>query len=199
MLELTQTVTYEEVVKKSLFIVHAARVNSAEEALAFIASKSEPEATHNCWAFKIGEEYRFNDDGEPGGTAGRPILAAIEGRDLTNIAVLVIRFYGGIKLGTGGLVRAYGGTAAKCLHDAPKREIVAMSRIHCDCPYSDMERLKVQLQQSGVQLVSESFDDVGVQWEWLIPVPLVAELEETHRNLTRGQANWEVISAEEMI
>ncbi|CAM5191071.1 YigZ family protein [Oligella ureolytica] len=65
-------------------------------------------------------DYRFNDDGEPGGTAGRPILAAIEGRDLTNIVVLVIRYYGGIKLGTGGLVRAYGGTAAKCLHDCAK-------------------------------------------------------------------------------
>lgn len=199
MLELTQAVSYEETIKKSLFIVHAAPVFTAEEALSFIEEHSVPDATHNCWAFRIGGEYRFNDDGEPGGTAGRPILAAIEGRDLTNIVVLVIRHYGGIKLGTGGLVRAYGGTAAKCLHDAPKREIVAMSRVLCDCPYSDMERLKVQLLQDGVQLVTEDFDDVGVKWEWLIPVPKVSELEETHRNLTRGQANWEVISKEELI
>ena len=158
MLELIDTVSYEETIKKSLFIVHAAPVQSAEDALRFVEKHSKVDATHNCWAFRIGDEYRFNDDGEPGGTAGRPILAAIEGRDLTNIVVLVIRFYGGIKLGTGGLVRAYGGTAAKCLHDAPKREIVAMSRVLCDCPYSDMERLKVQLQQDGVVLVSEDFD-----------------------------------------
>ncbi|MDO5666494.1 MAG: YigZ family protein [Alcaligenaceae bacterium] len=199
MLELTTAVSYEEVIKKSLFIVHAAPVKSADEALRFIEAHSQPDATHNCWAFRIGEEYRFNDDGEPGGTAGRPILAAIEGRDLTNTVVLVIRYYGGIKLGTGGLVRAYGGTAAKCLHEAPKREIVAMSRVFCDCPYSEMERVKVQLSQDGVQLVSEDFDDIGVKWEWLIPVPLVSELWESHRNLTRGQANWEIISEEEMI
>ena len=199
MLELIHTVSYEETIKKSLFIVHAAPVQSAEEALRFVEKHSKVDATHNCWAFRIGDEYRFNDDGEPGGTAGRPILAAIEGRDLTNIVVLVIRYYGGIKLGTGGLVRAYGGTAAKCLHDAPKREIVAMSRVLCDCPYSDMERLKVQLQQDGVVLVSEDFDAVGVKWEWLIPVTKVPELEEIHRNLTRGQAYWEIISKEEMI
>ena len=168
-------------------------------ALAFIEAHSKADATHNCWAFRIGEEYRFNDDGEPGGTAGRPILAAIEGRDLTNTVVLVIRYFGGVKLGTGGLVRAYGGTAAKCLHEAPKRQIVAMSRVLCDCPYSEMERVKVQLLQDGVQLVSEEFDAIGVKWELLIPVPKAAELEETHRNLTRGQASWEVLSKEEMI
>ncbi len=199
MLELTQAVSYEEAIKKSLFIVHAAPVFTAEEALFFIEEHSVADATHNCWAFRIGGEYRFNDDGEPGGTAGRPILAAIEGRDLTNIVVLVIRHYGGIKLGTGGLVRAYGGAAAKCLHDAPKREIVAMSRVLCDCPYSDMERLKVQMQQEGVQLVTEDFDNIGVKWQWLIPITKVLELEKTHRNLTRGQANWDVISKEELI
>ncbi|NLA50780.1 MAG: DUF1949 domain-containing protein, partial [Alcaligenaceae bacterium] len=74
-----------------------------------------------------------------------------------------------------------------------------MSRVLCDCPYSDMERLKVQMQQEGVQLVTEDFDNIGVKWEWLIPVTKVSELEETHRNLTRGQANWEVISKEELI
>lgn len=199
MFELTTAVSYEETIKKSLFIVHAAPVVGVDEAMRFIEAHSRADATHNCWAFRIGEEYRFNDDGEPGGTAGRPILAVIEGRELTNIAVLVIRYYGGIKLGTGGLVRAYGGTAAKCLHDAPKRKIVAMSRIRCDCPYSEMERVKVHLAQNGVQLVAEAFDAIGVKWEWLIPVPMVHDLEETHRNLTRGQAHWEIVSAEEMI
>ncbi len=199
MFELITAVSYEETIKKSLFIVHAAPVASVDEALQFIETHSQADATHNCWAFRIGEDYRFNDDGEPGGTAGRPILAAIEGRELTNIVVLVIRYYGGIKLGTGGLVRAYGGTAAKCLHEAPKRKIVAMSRVYCDCPYSEMERVKVHLAQAGVQLVAEEFDEVGVKWEWLIPVSMVRELEVSHRNLTRGQAHWEIRTAEEMI
>ena len=72
----------------------------------FFAANSDPEATHNCWAYKIGQEYRFNDDGEPGGTAGRPILQAIEGQGMDRVAVLVVRWFGGVKLGAGGLVRA---------------------------------------------------------------------------------------------
>ena len=80
----------------------------------FFAANSDPEATHNCWAYKIGQEYRFNDDGEPGGTAGRPILQAIEGQGMDRVAVLVVRWFGGVKLGAGGLVRAYGGCAANC-------------------------------------------------------------------------------------
>ncbi|MFC6616804.1 IMPACT family protein [Deinococcus radiophilus] len=78
-----------------------------------------PDATHHCWAYRIGELYRFNDDGEPGGTAGAPILRAIEGQGVQHVMVIVVRYYGGVKLGTGGLVRAYGGAAAECLRTAP--------------------------------------------------------------------------------
>ena len=74
-----------------------------------------PDATHHCWAYRIGPAYRFGDDGEPGGTAGAPILRAIEGQGVDRVMVVVVRFYGGVKLGTGGLARAYGGTAAECL------------------------------------------------------------------------------------
>ncbi|KAH9315517.1 hypothetical protein KI387_024144, partial [Taxus chinensis] len=76
-------------------------------------------ATHNCWAYKLGELYRFNDDGEPGGTAGRPIHSAIVSSGLDRVMVVVIRYFGGIKLGTGGLVRAYGGVTSDCLRVAP--------------------------------------------------------------------------------
>ncbi|CAI5514311.1 unnamed protein product, partial [Closterium sp. Naga37s-1] len=78
----------------------------------------DPSASHNCWAYKISPAYRFNDDGEPGGTAGRPILAAIEGAGVDGVMVMVTRYYGGVKLGTGGLVRAYGGAAAGALREA---------------------------------------------------------------------------------
>ena len=77
-----------------------------------------PDATHHCWAYRIGDLYRFNDDGEPGGTAGAPILRAIEGQGLQHVMVVVVRYFGGVKLGTGGLVRAYGGAAAEVLRTA---------------------------------------------------------------------------------
>ena len=103
-----------EEIKKSRFLAQAAPVDTPEQALAFVRQVGDPAATHNCWAYRIGQDYRFNDDGEPGGTAGRPILQAIEGQGIDRAVVVVTRWYGGIKLGAGGLVRAYGGTAAEC-------------------------------------------------------------------------------------
>ncbi|MGU7895871.1 IMPACT family protein, partial [Escherichia coli] len=96
-----------------------------EEALAFLEAQREPQATHNCYAYKLGNLYRFFDDGEPTGTAGKPILHAIEAQGLDRVVVLVVRYFGGIKLGAGGLVRAYGGVAAEALRRAstvPLRE-----------------------------------------------------------------------------
>ena len=79
---------YREEIRKSRFLALAAPVADAAEAQAFIAAHSDPAASHNCWAWKLGGQYRFSDDGEPGGTAGRPILAAIEGQDCDRVAVL---------------------------------------------------------------------------------------------------------------
>ena len=84
---LTAVCSHEEDIKKSRFVAHAAPVSSIDEAMAFFAAHSDPEATHNCWAYRIGQEYRFNDDGEPGGTAGRPILQAIEGQGMDRVAL----------------------------------------------------------------------------------------------------------------
>src|SRR5690606_37931491 len=109
-------------IKKSRFIAVAAPVCSLEQAQDFLLSQHDASATHQCWAWKINGQSRINDDGEPSGTAGRPILAVIEGQQLDNILVLVSRWYGGVKLGTGGLVRAYGGTAQLCLQQAIKIE-----------------------------------------------------------------------------
>lgn len=112
---------YEEKVKRSRFIATADPVNSEQMANAFIEEmkKEFHDASHNCSAWKIGKangsQYRYNDDGEPAGTAGRPILKAIEARDISNICVVVTRYFGGTKLGTGGLSRAYGQAAAELL------------------------------------------------------------------------------------
>ena len=93
-------------VKHSRFLAQAGPVDSAEAAHAFMATVADPTATHNCWAWRVGDQYRSSDDGEPAGTAGRPILAAIDGQGYDRVAVVVTRWFGGIKLGAGGLVRA---------------------------------------------------------------------------------------------
>jgi putative IMPACT (imprinted ancient) family translation regulator len=100
---LAQPYRHLEAIKKSRFLALAAPVESTEQALAFLREVSDPAATHNCWAWRIGQDYRFNDDGEPGGTAGRPILQAVEGQGIDRVMVVVTRWYGGIKLGAGGL------------------------------------------------------------------------------------------------
>ena len=112
---------HEVVISKSRFIAIAAPVQSADEALEFVKEASDQKARHNCFAWRLRDgSMRTNGDGEPGGTAGPPILAAIDGASLQDVAVLVARYKldGGAKLGTGGLVRAYGGTAEACLADA---------------------------------------------------------------------------------
>ena len=116
---------YEEVVKKSRFVAFATPVSTANDAMQFVAERSDPKASHNVFAYKLADgSTRQSSDGEPGGTAGPPVLAAIEGSGLVDVVALVIRYYGGIKLGTGGLVRAYGGAAKQCLDLGEKSEIV---------------------------------------------------------------------------
>lgn len=195
MFRLVAPVSFEETIKKSLFIAHAAPVASAEEALVFFQQHHQADATHNCWAFKLEQSYRFNDDGEPGGTAGRPILQAIEGKELVNTAVLVIRYYGGIKLGTGGLVRAYGGTAAKCLDLGIKEKIIPKTQIICSALFSEMAMIKSRLLQDGIGLIAEDFNEQGVVWTLSIPKERVGELEQLYVNLTRGKGSWVMLEA----
>src|SRR3546814_8544560 len=126
---LSATCELLEVISKSRFLAKAAPVQSPEEAQAFVQAVSDPTATHSCWAWKIGNQYRFSDDGEPGGTAGRPMLTAIEGQDFDRVAVVVIRWFGGIKLGTGGLARAYGGTTATCLQAGERSEQIGRAHV----------------------------------------------------------------------
>ncbi len=115
--------------KGSRFIGHAAPAATEEEALAVVEAMRTREhaARHWCWAYRLGasgETWRANDDGEPNGTGGRPILQEIEGRDLTNVAVVVTRYYGGTKLGAGGLARAYGEGAAWALDAARDERLI---------------------------------------------------------------------------
>ncbi|ARP81304.1 thymidylate synthase [Bordetella genomosp. 8] len=178
---------YRETIKKSVFLAHAGPVGDVDAAMAFIAAHSDPGATHNCWAYRIGAAYRFSDDGEPGGTAGRPMLQAIEGQDCDRVAVVVTRWYGGINLGTGGLARAYGGTAANCLRLAPRVEIVDTVTATCACAYADLQHLKARLAQAGATVTAEAFDGQGVTLTLSVPRLALDGLNAWFVNFTRGQ------------
>lgn len=187
---LTAQAQYEEDIKRSRFLALAAPVSSAEEALAFFAQHSVPEATHNCWAYRIADQYRFNDDGEPGGTAGRPILQAIDGQACDKVAVLVIRWFGGTKLGTGGLIRAYGGVAAQCLRLADKQEIVEEVEVRCHCPYADIDLLRSRLPQFEARVLQEEFGVEGVVWQLRVATHQQDALRSALINLSSGQVQF---------
>jgi uncharacterized YigZ family protein len=172
--------------KRSRFLAHAAPVESPEQAMDFLARQSDPQATHNCWAWRIGPAYRFNDDGEPGGSAGRPILAAIDGQGVDRVAVLVVRWYGGTNLGVGGLVRAYGGVAAECLRTAPRRRLVAWreARLHCD--FALAAGVHDLLARHGAQKTGETFDEHGLHLSLRLPASSYEGLADRLRDLSRG-------------
>jgi len=125
-------------IKKSRFVTTAAPISSRSEAELFLEAARDLTASHNCWAFRIGNDYRFSDDGEPSGTAGKPILASIHLAGFDGVVVLVTRFFGGIKLGAGGLTRAYSAAASECLKDAPKVPLVPTELIRINAPYDYM-------------------------------------------------------------
>jgi uncharacterized YigZ family protein len=185
---LTGPCRHAQDIRKSRFLAQAAPASSAEQALAFLQEVADPAATHNCWAYRIGQAYRFNDDGEPGGTAGRPILQAIEGAGMDQVMVVVTRWYGGIKLGAGGLVRAYGGTAAECLRLAEQAPLVAMAHLRVRCPFADLALLKARCGVWQARIERESFETTGAVLELELPASRLDEARSRMVDLTRGQA-----------
>jgi uncharacterized YigZ family protein len=179
---------HSEDIRKSRFLAQAAPVETPERALAWVQTVSDAAATHNCWAYRIGQDYRFNDDGEPGGTAGRPILQAIEGQGFDHVAVVVTRWYGGIKLGAGGLARAYGGTAAECLRLAERVPIVAMARLGLHCDFADLARMKARLKELGAEVTQESFDTHGVTLHLCLPQDQLADIKARIVDISRGRS-----------
>ena len=175
--------------KRSRFVAHAAPVDSPDDAMAWIAGVSDPQATHNCWAWRIGDAYRFNDDGEPGGSAGRPILAAIDGQGVDCVAVLVVRWYGGTNQGVGGLVRAYGGVAAECLRTAPRRPLVQWRETTLHCDFALAATVHELLARTGAAKTGEVFDEHGLHLSLRVPASSYSGLAERLRDLSRGAAS----------
>ncbi|XP_068643897.1 uncharacterized protein [Aristolochia californica] len=155
---LRERISCEREIKRSKFIAVAAPISDDLSALAFLSQVREPRATHNCWAYKIGDQYRCNDDGEPSGTAGKPIYSAIASSGIDRVMVVVIRYFGGIKLGTGGLVRAYGGVTTECLRDAPTCLVKSKVLVGLEVPFDLLGSVYHQLQSFQVEDIKQDYD-----------------------------------------
>ena len=137
----------EIVIEKSRFIAAAIHVDSVEEAAEFVNAKRKAyfDATHNCYAYAVGDRVKFSDDGEPQGTAGMPIYECIKNNGLDRLCVVVTRYFGGIKLGAGGLVRAYSGSCAEVLKQCEKLAMTDCTRAEVVIGYSLLKPLRKAL------------------------------------------------------
>lgn len=186
---------FEEEIKKSRFQAIAACIENELEVKAFLEKHKDISTTHQCWAWKIGHNIRFNDDGEPSGTAGRPILATIEGNDLSNVIVLVNRWYGGIKLGTGGLVRAYGGCAGQCLLLAEKIELIEKCEVVFDCLFNEWAIFQYELKLNDIEY-REEYTAEGVHVQAKLQIHQIESLMLKVQDVTRGREQLKKVEIE---
>lgn len=150
--------------KMSKFISFAIPVSSSDEAKEIVKSyqKKYYDARHVCWAYMIGterNEFYSNDNGEPSGTAGKPILGQINSFELTNILIIVVRYFGGIKLGTSGLIVAYKTAAADAIENGEIIECHEQARLAFTFPYLSMNGVMKLVKETGVNIVSQIFDN----------------------------------------
>lgn len=182
----------EETIKKSRFITLLAHTEGVEAARAFVQQiKAEhPAARHHCWAWVAGapddsQQLGFSDDGEPSGTAGKPMLAQLMGSQLGEITAVVVRYYGGIMLGTGGLVKAYGGGVQQGLKQLPRRRKVPMQRYHLQCDYAQLNDIERILQRFGGEVVESRFFD-RVELLLALPYRQADVVSQTLSDFSRG-------------
>ncbi len=175
-------------VKQSRFLANGFPISGIDEAMALLEIARQQPATHHCWAYRIGQNYRFSDDGEPSGTAGKPILSAIDGQQLDAVLVIVTRWYGGINLGTGGLVRAYGGAASECLRLAERKPLLVWLEAKLQCDFSLTGSVHMLLQQYQAEKLAENFNDLGWQLHFRIPAQYLSKLAIKMSDLSRGSA-----------
>lgn len=184
----------EENIKRSRFIVSAAHAPDTETAKSFIAAIKEefPDATHNCWAYAAGPpgdtaHVGMSDDGEPHGTAGKPMLTALLHGGLGDIAVVVTRYFGGVKLGTGGLVKAYTGSVQLALREMPRAERVAWRRLRVVLDYAALACCERVLPEFEVEVLEKDYADrVGLSLR--LPEEHLQGLVKRLADLTGGQA-----------
>lgn len=187
-----RAIEISEEIKKSRFITLLAPTAGVEAAKAFIQSvKSQhPAARHHCWAFVAGppndsQQLGFSDDGEPAGTAGKPILGQLMGSGIGEITAVVVRYYGGIKLGTGGLVRAYGNGVQLALAELPLIEKVPQAEFLLRCDYAQISMIETLLQQVGGSIVKSEYG-AAVDLRLTLPALGAADIAQRLYNLSRG-------------
>lgn len=190
----------EILVKKSRFLGTAEAVDSKEEAASFLnqVRKRYYDARHVCYAWRIGSEnpeVRFSDDGEPGGTAGKPILNVIQSQDVSDVMITVTRYFGGILLGTGGLSRAYRDAAAEALKDAAPHPVRRRSRVELVIPYPDYEVVQYQLSLLEARILETRYTE-QVTITLLVSTEETEELIRSLREKTGGRVNARMIGEE---
>ena len=162
------SVDYELVIKKSRFIACIQPVADRASAQAVVQQlwAQHPDATHICWALLAGGQSAAVDDGEPSGTAGRPMLEVLRHHDLEGVLATVVRYFGGVKLGAGGLVRAYTDAVAQALQRAEKVPLRRLCTQQCAVPYALEGWMRRQLEQSAAVLLAvEHQTQVKMQWQ----------------------------------
>ncbi|CNB83770.1 protein co-occurring with transport systems (COG1739) [Yersinia ruckeri] len=194
------SVSVNEEIKKSRFITLLAHTRGVNEAKAFILQvKSEhPTARHHCWAFVAGaptdsQQLGFSDDGEPSGTAGKPILAQLLGSHIGEITAVVVRYYGGIKLGTGGLVKAYGSGVQQALKQTEVKYKVPQLEYTLLCDYAQLVMVESLLQQVDGQILQGEYG-VQVSLRLSLPATLACQIGDKLRDLSRGSLQLTLIS-----
>jgi uncharacterized YigZ family protein len=184
----------EIIIQKSRFLCRAKRVYSEEEATEWIEqiSKQHWDATHNCYAYRIDEQkQKSSDDGEPAGTAGRPILEVIQNKQLLYTAIVVTRYFGGIKLGAGGLIRAYTQGAVSAIEAAGIVQCRLHQQMFLTFDYSLMGKLEYELRRQPQWILDTPQFFEKITWPVWIPIDQTGTFEEQVINWTHGQVSIE--------
>ena len=174
-------------IQHSVFIAHVKGVNDFDEGLSFVkaVSKEYSDATHNCYAINCFDGQKFSDDGEPQGTAGQPIMQAIKKNELNNVALVVTRYFGGIKLGAGGLVTSYTKSSVDAINAAEKVVVKESSVGKVAVDYGAYRKVNEGIIKYG-KVLDTSFDE-GAEMTFAIPVGKEEELIKTVAEITAGK------------
>lgn len=177
-------------IKKSRFIVCIYKVANHIEVLNSLDAikNSYPNANHYCWAYSLADnnQFRFNDDGEPSSSAGKPILSHIQGFEVTNVLVVIVRYFGGTKLGVGGLIRAYGQAAKEGLTLVKITCVEAQNEISLEYDYSETVNVENLANRYGIQIIKENYSDNISKIIKIVASDKYMFLEEI-KNITKGK------------
>ncbi len=193
----SQSAAAEIEIKKSRFIALASRVDSADQAKQELktAWEAHPQASHIVYAFQVGKRgdiFGLSDDGEPHGTAGRPVLEVVKGSGISNLLIMVVRYFGGTKLGTGGLVKAYTGAAQEVLAVLPTEELIQKRRFFISLPYSLYEKVRMLLESHAADIEGEEFL-TEVILTGKLPLPEADTVQQALLELSAGKLQLEFI------